>query len=148
MKILIILGSVLIEVESILKTLKLNYNGFNYCIIEVSKKGLKVDYTLSNNFYKEELQKRKQANLIIKIWRYVSLFIPGINIILALISNHNLKKKYLNNLTIKNSFIPMNESEKEKVANTNSVFRKVGYTTYINQNEINKPMVLKRIKKI
>ncbi len=144
MKILIICGGIIIEVISIFKTLEISNHSFNYAILEVSKKGYKVDFKISNAFFKEELKRRKNANIFIKIWRYIVLFIPIINIILTLIDNKILKNKYLSNKNITNSYIPLTIDEKKVINNSNRIYQKVGYTTYI-KDEV---LVRKRVKKI
>ena len=115
-----IIGSVVITVNA----------GFN-SILEISKKGYKIDKSVLDEFEKKQAEEEKQkSNLASKILRTVLLFVPGINLLNASVKGAKLKKTVMNDPQIQEAIVPMTEKEKEQYVKMGSKLQKLAFATF------------------
>ena len=127
-----ILGLGLIELASIYKTLKINNNSYVDMIIEISKRGYKLDYNkyLELNNGEDGID----TNISVKTTNrltMLSMLIPGINMLYA----HHKKKKiidvFMKNEIISKSLVKFTKEEEEKFKSLNTKDDQFFYTMFL-----------------
>ena len=129
----------LVELASILETLVIRARGQVKNPLIIAKKGYKVEYHALQNY----LQQRKtQENKVIQT---IITFIPGLNLIEALLKNHCEQGKIMQDPRIKINLVPLTEEEKSTLEATKGLWRQRHLMTYENSydEQVREPVSLK-----
>ena len=119
----------LVELASILKTLVIRKQGQIKNPLIIAQKGYKVEYhALQNYLQQRELKENKVIQTIVT-------FIPGLNLIEALLKNHYEQGKIMQDPLIKINLVPMTEEEKITFKTTKGLWRQRHLMTYENTSE-------------
>lgn len=139
---MIIFLGIILELITIIGSLLIGVNGVINSVIEIAKRGYKIDKkALDEVQNKVSLEKNHKNNLAKSILDTILFLLPGINLINASIRSIVLKKTTINDPEIREIFIPMSETEKEQYAQLENRFEKLAYTILCNIEETNEEVV-------
>ena len=127
----IIVGSFVLELVTIMESHLIKCKSIPRTICIYGKKGYKVDHELVNAFFQNELKRQKNAHWLKKLITNLLFWVPIVNMLQALIKSYYLSYKFQKNGPIKASLIPMTFEEKMKYNNTDHLFQKAGFASYI-----------------
>ena len=120
------------EVATIVGSIAITINAGLDSILEISKKGYKIDKNILDEVQKKQTEEKKQkANLFNRTLGTILLLVPGVNLINASVKGVKLKKVLINDPKIKEAIVPMTEKEKDQYAKMEGKLQKLAFTTFI-----------------
>lgn len=119
--------AIAIELATIIGTIAIKINGTINSLLEISKNGYKIDKEALANFKMTQKKEQNENNKIPSLG-LVLMLIPGLNLLLAEISNIIQEKNIMNDPQIKDNIIPMTEEEKEQYKKMETRYQKLIFT--------------------
>ena len=106
----------------------ISFNAGLNALLEISNNGykideVKVDEASSLVLTDVTLKKRKFG----KIWGYILLLTPGVNLINAVLKGKKIKHEFMNEAVAQQLVVPMTDSEKELYKEANTKFEKLEF---------------------
>ena len=141
---------ILIEIITMTLTGIIISNGIIDAILEIYNNGYKFKFkALENHFdsngdskqLRDGIEKNKQSN-IINILNNISLFIPGVNLINALVRNAKLKKEVMDIPEVKETMTLMTDSEKKMYSMLTKKFEKLNYACFLSEKKHEEEVLL------
>ena len=137
---------ILIEIITMTLTGIIISNGIIDAILEIYNNGYKFKLdsktNMENHYNSNEDSKELTAddlndkqNNIIDILNNINLFIPGVNLINALVRNAKLKKEILDKPEIKDMITPMTDNEKKMYSMLTKKFEKLNYACFLSNKK-------------
>ena len=141
---------ILIEIITMTLTGIIISNGIIDAILEIYNNGYKFKFkALENHFdsngdskqLRDGIEKNKQSN-IINILNNISLFIPGVNLINALVRNAKLKKEVMDIPEVKENMALMTDSEKKMYSMLTRKIEKFKYAYFLSNKKYEEEVLL------
>lgn len=124
------------ELATIIGSVAISVNGAFDSVLEISKKGYKIDKNVLDEIQKKQAEeKQKKNNGVKKLLGVILLLVPGVNLINASIKSVKLKKSVMNDPQVKQAIVPMTEKEKEQYAKMETKMQKLAFTTFTIENK-------------
>ena len=124
------------EIATVIGSLAIIVNAGFDSVLEISKKGYKIDKNVLDEVQKKQAEEKKQkANLFNRVLGPILLLVPGVNLINACIEGAKLKKSVMNDPQIEEYIVPMTEKEKEQYAKMKGKLQKLTFTVFTASKE-------------
>lgn len=124
------------EIATVVGSVAINLNGASNSILEIAKKGYKVNKNVLEEYQKKHAEEAKEkSNGFNGVLAIVLLFVPGVNLLRSCIFSFKMKKEIMNLLQIKNALIPMTDREKAQYAEMKGKMQKLAFVSFIAAKE-------------
>lgn len=119
------------ELATVVGSVAISLNGAVNSVLEISKNGYKIDKSVLDEYQKRQAEEKKEkTNGIKRALGVALLFVPGVNLLRANITNVKMKKSVMNDPQIKEALIPMTDKEKEQYAKMEGKMQKLMFTAF------------------
>lgn len=124
------------ELATVVGSVAISFNGAVNSVLEISKNGYKIDKSVLDEYQKRQAEEKKEkTNGIKRALGVALLFVPGVNLLRATITNVKMKKSVMNDPQIKEALIPMTDKEKEQYAKMEGKMQKLMFTAFTTAKE-------------
>lgn len=124
------------ELATVVGSVAISLNGAVNSVLEISKNGYKIDKSVLDEYQKRQAEEKKEkTNGIKRALGVALLFVPGVNLLRANITNVKMKKSVMNDPQIKEALIPMTDKEKEQYAKMEGKMQKLMFTAFTTAKE-------------
>ena len=124
------------ELATVVGSVAISLSGVVNSVLEISKNGYKIDKSVLDEYQKRQAEEKKgKTNRIKRALGVVLLFVPGVNLLRANITNVKMKKSVMNDPQIKEALIPMTDKEKEQYAKMEGKIQKLMFTAFTTGKE-------------
>ena len=119
------------ELATVVGSVAISLSGVVNSVLEISKNGYKIDKSVLDEYQKRQAEEKKgKTNGIKRALGVALLFVPGVNLLRANITNFKMKKSVMNDPQIKEALIPMTDKEKEQYAKMEGKMQKLMFTAF------------------
>lgn len=123
---MIIFLGIIGELATVIGSIAITYKAVLDSVLEISKKGYKLDEKVLNKYLRKEIKGEKQKeNIAKKLLGTILLLVPGVNLINSSVNSAKLKKGCINDPQIKKAIVPMTEKEKEQYERMDTKMKKL-----------------------
>lgn len=123
------------ELATIVGTVAINLNTAMDSVLEISKKGYKIDKSVLDEYQKKQAEKSKKTSGIKKVLGTLLILIPGVNLLKAGIKGAKLKKSIMSDPQIKAAIVPMTNKEREEYEKMEGKMQKLIFTAFTTAKE-------------